>query len=277
MKKTHSIVLFNQRQVRRFYDEKREIWNFSIIDIIEILTDSTVPKRYWSDLKGKLKNEGSEVYERIVRLKMIAPDGKQRETDCFSTEDVLRVVQSIPSPKAEPFKIWLAKVGYQRLQETVNPEIAVDRARSHWKHAGRSEKWIEQRMRSQETRNKLTDYWKESGVREGVEYAALTDIIHHEWSGLTTQLHKRIKGLKGQNLRDNMTEAELIFTALAELSTTHIAKSDNAKGFDPNSQSARKGGRIAGNARMALEAQTGKKVVSAENFLPPKKGSKKLK
>ena len=228
--KTEKLIInFENEPVRRIWDTKKEKWFFSVIDIIAILTGSTIPKRYWSDLKIKLKQEGSEVYEKIVQLKFIAHDGKFYLTDAADVETLLRLIQSIPSPKAEPFKMWLAKVGYERLQETVNPELAVNRARNHWKQVGRSEKWIEQRMRGQETRNKLTDYWKDSEVKEGFEYAKLTDIIHKEWSGLTTGQHKKVKNLKGHNLRDNMTEAELIFTALAELSTTRIAKTDKAK------------------------------------------------
>ncbi|TSC79993.1 MAG: prophage antirepressor [Parcubacteria group bacterium Gr01-1014_29] len=199
-----------------------------------------------------------------------------RQTDVASTETMFRIIQSIPSPKAEPFKLWLAKVGYERVQEMTDPELAVNRARGHWKQHGMSEKWIQQRMLGQETRNKLTDHWKDSGVTERNEYAILTDIIHQEWSGLSTKQHKHFKNLKNQNLRDNMTEAELIFTALAELSTTQIAKTENAKGFESNKPPAQKGGRIARNARHELEEQTGKKIVSPENFLPPNKGHKKL-
>jgi DNA-damage-inducible protein D len=204
---------------------------------------------------------------KLGQLKLEARDGKKYATDVADTEVLFRIIQSVPSPKAEPFKRWLAKVGYERLQETVDPELAVNRARKNWIRTGRSEKWVEQRMRGQETRNKLTDYWKESGVKEGREYASLTDIIHQEWSGLTTKHHKMIKNLKRENLRDNMTEAELIFTALAELSTTQIAKTENAEGYDQNANSAKKGGRIAGDARKALELQTGRKVVSPENYL----------
>ncbi len=263
-----SIINFQDAPVRRVWDGKQEKWFFSVVDIVAILTDSSIPRRYWSDLKIKLKQEGSELYEKIVQLKIIAEDGKKRPTDMGDTESVLRIIQSIPSPKAEPFKTWLAKVGYERIQETVNPELAVNRARKHWLAAGRSAKWIEMRMRGQEIRNKLTDYWSEAGVKEGQEYASLTDIIHMEWSGLTTGQHKKLKGLKQHNLRDNMTDAELIFTSLAELSTRQIAQTDQAKGYTPNAIAAQKGGRISGNARKALEQQTGKKVVSGQNFLP---------
>ena len=271
------IVSFEDIPVRRVWDKEKEQWLFAIIDVIAILTESSRPRKYWSDLKVKLIDEGSELSEKIGQLKMLAKDGKRYSTDVSNTESLFRIIQSIPSPKAEPFKQWLAKVGYERLQETIDPELAVNRARNHWKQVGRSKKWIEQRMRGQETRNKLTDYWKDSGVKEGLEYATLTDIIHQEWSGLTTKQHKRIKELKRHNLRDNMTEAELIFTALAELSTTQIAKSEQAKGYNENEKSAHRGGRIAGNARKALEQQTNKKVVSTQSFLPPKKEVKKIK
>ncbi|TSC91349.1 MAG: prophage antirepressor [Parcubacteria group bacterium Licking1014_17] len=270
------IVNFENVPVRRAWDEEKEQWYFAIVDVVEVLSGSPRPRKYWNALKTKLKQEGSELSQSLGQLKMRAKDGKNYKTDVADTETVLRVIQSIPSPKAEPFKQWLARVGYERLQETINPELAVDRARSHWKQVGMSEKWIEQRMRGQETRNKLTDYWQESGVQKGIEYAKLTDIIHYEWSGLTTKTHKRIKELKGQNLRDNMTEAELIFTALAELSTTQIAKTEQARGYNENAKAGQKGGRISGDARRALEQQTGKKVVSTQNFLPPKNDTKKL-
>ncbi len=271
------IKLFESKKVRSHWDEEKETWYFSVIDVIEILTGSTIPKRYWSDLKKKLISEGSEVYEKIVRLKMEAEDGKMRETDVADTETLLRIIQSIPSPKAEPFKQWLAKVGYERMQEIADPSQSVDRARENWQKLGRSEKWIQQRMTGQETRNKLTDYWKESGVEKADEFALLTNIIHQEWTGLTVKKHKDLKGLKAQNLRDHMSEAELIFTALAELSTRQIAETDEAKGLQENSKASKKGGKIAKDARLMLEKQTGKKVVSGENFLPPSKGNKKIK
>src|SRR3990167_4180878 len=219
MKKQSSIILFNQKEIRRVWDDEKELWYFSVVDVIEVLVDPTIPKRYWSDLKIKLKNEGSQVYEKIVQLKFIASDGKKYATDCFSTQDLIRVIQSIPSPKTEPFKLWLAKVGYERMQETVDPERSLNRARENWQKLGRSQKWIQQRMMGQETRNKLTDYWKESGVEKSDEFALLTNIIHQEWSDLSIKGHKQLKSLKSQNLRDHMSEAELIFTALAELST----------------------------------------------------------
>ena len=265
----NNIKLFESKKVRSHWDAEKEIWLFSIIDVIEILTDSSIPKRYWSDLKKKLISEGSEVYEKIVRLKMEAEDGKMRETDVAETQSLLRIIQSIPSPKAEPFKQWLAKVGYERMQEIADPSQSIDRARENWQKLGRSEKWIQQRMTGQETRNKLTDYWKESGVEKADEFALLTNIIHQEWTGLTVRKHKDLKGLKSQNLRDHMSEAELIFTALAELSTRQIAQTDEAKGLLENAKASRKGGKIAKDAKEQLELQTGKKVVTEESFLPP--------
>ena len=272
-----NIKLFEEKKVRSYYDSEKETWYFSVIDVIEILTMSTIPKRYWTDLKKKLKLEGSQLYEKIVQLKMEAADGKKYATDCLDTQDLLRMIQSIPSPKAEPFKQWLAKVGYERMQEISNPEQGLERARENWQKLGRSEKWIQQRMTGQETRNKLTDYWKESGVQKSDEFAFLTNIIHQEWTGLTVKSHKDLKGLKSQNLRDHMSEAELIFTALAELSTRQIAEAKKAKGVIENASAGKKGGAVAKNARKELETKTGKSVVTGENFLPPKKGNKKLK
>ena len=271
------LKLFENKKVRTHWNEENEQWYFSVIDVIEILTDSSIPKRYWSDLKKKLQAEGSDVYEKIVQLKMVALDGKKYATDCLDTQDLLRLIQSIPSPKAEPFKQWLAKVGYERMQEIADPSQSVDRARENWQKLGRSEKWIQQRMTGQETRNKLTDYWKESGVEQKDEFALLTNIIHQEWTGLTVKTHKDLKGLKQQNLRDHMSEAELIFTALAELSTRQIAETDEAKGLLQNAKASKKGGAVAKNARKELETQTGKSVITGDNFLPPKKQNKKLK
>lgn len=265
------VQLFEQKKVRSNYDSEKEIWYFSVIDVIEILTGTDRPRKYWGDLKSKLLKEGSEVSDNIGQLKMEASDGKQRMTDVADTEQLLRLIQSIPSPKAEPFKQWLAKVGYERLQELGDPEQSLDRARENWQNLGRSEKWIQQRMTGQETRNKLTDYWKESGVEKKDEFALLTNIIHTEWTGLTVKKHKEVKGLKSQNLRDHMSEAELIFTALAELSTRQIAESDEAKGLIENVKASKKGGSIAKNARIALEDKTGKSVVTGENFLAPDK------
>ncbi len=272
-----NIKLFESKQVRTCWDSEKEKWYFSVIDVIEILTGSSIPKRYWSDLKKKLKVEGSQLYEKIVQLKFTAADGKNYATDCLDTQELLRMIQSIPSPKAEPFKQWLAKVGYERMQEISDPEQSLERARENWQKLGRSEKWIQQRMTGQETRNKLTDYWKENGVERSDQFAYLTNIIHHEWSGLTVKGHKNLKGLQSQNLRDHMSEAELIFTALAELSTRQIAETEEANGVPENANAGKKGGKIAKDARVALELKTGKKVVTGENFLPPVKEHKKLK
>jgi DNA-damage-inducible protein D len=266
-----NIKLFESKKIRSQWDAEKEKWYFSVIDVIEILTDSSIPKRYWSDLKKKLTTEGSQLYEKIVQLKFEASDGKKYATDCLETQDLLRLIQSIPSPKAEPFKQWLAKVGYERMQEIANPEQGLDRARENWQKLGRSEKWIQQRMTGQETRNKLTDYWKEAGVEKQDEFALLTNIIHQEWTGLSVKNHKDLKGLKSQNLRDHMSEGELIFTALAELSTRQIAETEQAKGLSENAKAGKKGGTVAKNARLELEAQTGKSVVTGENFLPPAK------
>jgi DNA-damage-inducible protein D len=274
----NKIKLFEQQKVRTHWDEKEEKWYFSVIDVIQILTESNNPRRYWSDLKRKLQQEGfAQLYENIVQLKLESADGKKYTTDCADTQNLLRLIQSIPSPKAEPFKQWLAKTGYERMKEIADPEQSLERARENWQKLGRSEKWIQQRMTGQETRNKLTDYWKESGVEKNDEFAFLTNIIHTEWAGLSVKQHKSLKGLKTQNLRDHMSEAELIFTALAELSTRQIAETDKAKGLKQNATAGKKGGRIAKDARLALENKIGRKVITGENFLPPSKQKKKLK
>jgi molybdopterin/thiamine biosynthesis adenylyltransferase len=271
---------FDVQSIRRLYDEDTETWWFSVIDVVQVLTESTYANRYWSDLKRKLAQEAgsAQPYEKIVRLKLTAPDGKQRDTDCAEAGTLLRIVQSIPSPKAEPIKLWLAKVGYERMQEMSDPALSLDRARQTWQQHGRSDKWIEQRMTGQETRNKLTDYWRDHDIKEGSEFAILTNIIHQEWSGVSVNEHKGMKGLQSQNLRDHMSEAELIFTALAELSTRQISESVDATGMPQNKTAAKAGGRIAAQARHQLENQTGKSVVTGESFLPPaaKKTAKKL-
>ena len=272
------IKLFQEKQVRTYWDKNEEQWYFSIVDVVEILTNSSNPRDYWFKMKIRVKIEdGLELSTICRQLKLKATDGKMRETDCANTQQLLRIIQSIPSPKAEPFKQWLAKVGYERMQEISNPELSLERARDNWQKSGRSEKWIQQRMTGQETRNKLTDYWKESGVQKSGEFAFLTNIIHEEWTGLTVKKHKDLKGLKQQNLRDHMSEAELIFTALAELSTRQIAEAEKAKGVTENANAGKRGGAVAKNARKELEAKTGKSVVTGENFLPPKKENKKLK
>lgn len=278
IRKNMDIKLFESKRIRSEWSETDQKWYFSIIDVIEVLTESSNPRDYWFKMKIRVKSDdGLELSTICRQLKMLATDGKMRMTDVADTEALLRIIQSIPSPKAEPFKMWLAKVGYERLQEISDPEQSLDRARENWQKAGRSEKWIQQRMSGQETRNKLTDYWQEHGVQKGDEFALLTNIIHQEWTGMTVKTHKDVKGLEGQNLRDHMTEAELLFTALAELSTRQIAESDGAEGLKENAIAGKKGGKIAKDARLALEAKTGKKVISEENFLPPAKQKKNLK
>ena len=270
--KTHPAV-FNGKSIRRTFFNKE--WYFSVIDMISVLTDSPTPRQYWGKVKQR-EFSNLQLSPIWVQLKLEANDGKKYETDCANTESMFRIIQSIPSPKAEPFKRWLAKVGYERLQETVDPEKSINRGRENWKRLGRSEKWIQQRMMGQETRNKLTDYWNDHDVKEQDEYAILTNIIHKEWSDLSVKDHKKLKKLKTENLRDHMSEAELIFTALAELSTRQIAETDQATGLEENKIPARKGGRIAKNARLALEQKTGRKVVSEKNFLSAGQGIKRL-
>ena len=254
------IAIFEGKKIRRIYDEKTEIWYFSVVDIVAILTNQTdfqLARNYWKVLKNRLKKEGSEVVTKCNRLKMEAEDGKLRETDAADVEILLRLIQSVPSPKAEPIKLWLAKVGYERVQEMSDPEKALNRSRDYWQRMGRSQKWIQQRMMGQEIRSKLTDYWKNNEVKRQDEYAILTNIIHQEWSDLSVKEHKSLKNLKTQNLRDHMSDAELIFTALAELSTRQIAETMESKGLEEN--------------------KTGKKVVSGENYLQPPQSVKKLK
>ena len=273
--KEKSLAVFESYKIRRHYDEQTETWFFSVVDVVGALTDSVNPRDYWFRMKVRVKSDdGLELSTICRQLKMKAPDGKMRETDTANTESLLRIIQSIPSPKAEPFKQWLAKVGYERLQDMSDPARSLDRAREYWQQHGRSEKWIQQRMMGQETRNKLTDYWKDHEVTKEDEYAVLTNIIHQEWSGVSVKNHKDIKGLKTQNLRDHMNEAELIFTALAELSTRQIAESVNATGMPENAEAGKKGGKIAKTARLELESKAGRSVITSENYLPPvqKKG-----
>lgn len=279
MEEQKELVVFENFKIRRHYDEAKEIWYFSVVDIIRALLeqpDFQTARKYWNKLKERLGKEGSEVVTNCHQLKMMAPDGKMRETDAADIETIFRIIQSVPSPKAEPIKLWLARVGHERIQEISDPEKSLNRARENWKQHGRSEKWIQQRMMGQETRNKLTDYWKESGVKEKDEFAILTNIIHQEWSELTIKEHKNLKGLKTQNLRDHMSEAELIFTALAELSTRQIAETMEAKGMGENKVAGKRGGGIAKKARLDLEKKTGKKVVSGNNFLANENNKKKL-
>lgn len=274
----HILAQFEGKQIRRTYDEPTETWWFSVVDIVQVLTDQPddgTARKYWNKLKQRLTAEGSQLVTNCHQLKLTAADGKQRLTDVATAETLLRLVQAVPSPKAEPIKLWLAKVGFERMKEMADPSLSLDRARETWLKHGRSEKWIQQRMTGQETRNKLTDYWANHDIKEGEEFAILTNIIHQEWTGLTVKDHKQLKSLKSQNLRDHMTEAELIFTALAELSTRQLAESIEATGMTENAGAAKEGGQIAKRARKELESRTGKSVVTGENYLPPP--SKSLK
>ena len=251
-----------------------------MVDIIRVLTQQPnykLAQNYWKVLKHRLNKEGSQLVTNCNQLKMPAADGKNYLTEVATAEALLRLVQSVPSPKAEPIKLWLAKVGYERMQEMADPARSLDRARETWQKQGRSAKWIEQRMTGQETRNKLTDYWAGHEIKKGDEFAILTNIIHQEWSGVGVQSHKNLKGLKTENLRDHMSEAELIFTALAELSTRQIAESVDATGMVENKAAAKTGGRIAKKARLELESKTGRKVVTRENYLPPRREARQVK
>ena len=271
---------FDGQSIRRVYDEDTETWWFSVIDVVQVLTQQAndlTARKYWNQLKSRLDKEGSELVTSCHQLKMPAADGKQRLTDVATAETLLRLVQSVPSPKAEPIKLWLAKVGYERMQEMADPALTLDRARQTWQQHGRSDKWILQRMTGQETRNKLTDYWREHEIKAGQDFAILTNIIHQEWTGVSVKDHKQAKGLTSHNLRDHMTEAELIFTALAELSTRQIAETTDATGMIDNKIAAKAGGGIARQARRQLESQTGKPVVSGQNYLPPRAAKKTLK
>jgi len=266
------LAIFEGHGIRRLYDEKTETWFFSVVDILQVLIqqpDFQTARKYWNKLKERLGKEGSQLVTNCHRFKLRAEDGKMRLTDVASAETLLRLVQSVPSPKAEPIKLWLARVGYERMQEMADPARALDRARETWLKHGRSEKWVQQRMTGQETRSKLTDYWATHDIKRGDEYAILTNLIRQEWSGVSVAAHKDLKGLKTQNLRDHMSEAELIFTALAELSTRQIAETTDATGMAKNKTAAKTGGKIAKRARLELEAKTGKKVVTGENYLPP--------
>ena len=265
MTKETSIKLFESKKIRSHWDSEQEKWYFSVIDIIEVLTGSNNSRRYWSDLKIKLKQEGSQLYEKIVQLKMKASDGKMRKTDVADTEQLLRFIQSIPSPKAEPFKTWLAKVGYERIEETEDPEIAFDRAMETYLKMGYSTNWINQRLKSIEVRKELTDEWEKRGVQKGQEFAILTDEITKAWAGLTTKQYKNLKNLKKENLRDNMTNLELVLNMLAETSTTELSKKAKPKTLVENKKIARKGGTVAGNARKELESKLGEKIITPLN------------
>ena len=265
MTKENAIRLFESKKVRVLWDDSAEKWYFSVIDIIKILSESKNPRRYWSDLKIKLNKEGSQLYDKIVQLKMVAFDGKMRDTDAADTEHILRLIQSIPSPKAEPFKMWLSKVGYERIEETEDPEIAFERAMETYLRKGYSTNWINQRLKSIEVRKELTDEWESRGIKKGQEYAILTDEITKAWAGLTTKEYKNIKDLKKENLRDNMTNLELVLNMLAETSTTELSKKEKPDSFKESKKVARKGGAVAGNARRDLEKKLGNSVISPLN------------
>ncbi|MCX6809969.1 MAG: BRO family protein [Candidatus Berkelbacteria bacterium] len=275
--KQNSLAIFESFKIRRYYDEKTETWYFSVIDIIAALTDSINPTDYLKKLRKRDFEVGHYIGTNCPQVEMVTETGKKRKTLAGSTEQIFRIIQSVPSKKAEPFKLWLAKTGYERIQEMADPEKALDRSRSYWQKMGRSQKWIQQRMTGHETRNKLTDYWADHEVKEGEEFAILTNIIHKEWSDLSVKDHKNLKGLKTQNLRDHMSEEELIFTALAELSTRRIAETDKTKGLEENKIPAKKGGKIAKDARKALENKTGKSVVTGKNFSPRIRGKQMIK
>ena len=272
MKKEDAIRIFEQKQVRTHWDEEKELWYISVIDVIEALTGTDRPRKYWNDLKTKLKKEGSELSEKIGQLKMRSSDGKFYKTDVADTEQIFRLIQSIPSPKAEPFKLWLAQLASERLDEMQNPEITIDRALEQYLKLGYSESWINQRLKSIEIRKELTDEWKKRGLKDGVHFATLTDIITKAWAGKTTKEYKMLKGLKKENLRDNMTNTELILNMLAEASTKDISQATNPETFEESTKVAQQGGQIAGDARKALEEKTGKKVVTSLNAKTALKG-----
>ena len=265
MSKETAIKLFEEKQVRTQWDAEQEKWYISIIDVLEILTDTDRPRKYWNDLKAKLKKEGSELSEKIGQLKMIAEDGKMRITDVADTEQLFRLIQSIPSPKAEPFKLWLAKIATERLDEMQDPELSIDRSLEQYLHLGYSENWINQRLKSIEIRKELTDEWKKRGLNEGAQFATLTDIITKAWSDNTIKEYKVLKGLKKENLRDNMTNTELILNMLAEASTKDISAATHPKDIEESKKVAKQGGNVAKVARLELEAKTGKKVVTSLN------------
>lgn len=265
MTKETAIKLFEEKQVRSIWDDTQEKWYISIVDVIEILTGTDRPRKYWSDLKAKLKKEGSELSEKIGQLKMQSSDGKFYQTDVADTEQLFRLIQSIPSPKAEPFKVWLAQVGSERLDEMQDPELSLNRGLEQYLKLGYSESWINQRLKSIEIRKELTDEWKKRGLKEGMQFATLTDIISKAWSDKTTKEYKVLKGLKKENLRDNMTNTELILNMLAEASTKEISAATNPKDFEENKKVAKQGGNVAKVARLELEDKTGKKVVTSLN------------
>lgn len=261
----NKIQLFEDKRIRTAWDEENEEWLFSVVDVVEVLSGTDAPRRYWSDLKRKLKAEGSQLYEKIVQLKLKSADGKRYNTDVANTEQLLRIIQSIPSPKAEPFKIWLAAVGRERIDETIDPELTIERALETYLKKGYSREWINQRLQAIQVRKELTDEWDNRGIQKGVEYAILTDEISKAWSGMTTRQYKNIKGLKKENLRDNMSTLELVLNMLAEATTTEISRTEEPATFDENLDIAKRGGRVAGVARQAVEGQTGKPVITSKN------------
>jgi hypothetical protein len=263
--KQDAIKIFEDKKIRTVWDGEQEKWYFSIIDVIEVLTNSERPRKYWSDLKTKLQKEGSQLSEKIGQLKLKSIDGKTYKTDVADTEQLFRLIQSIPSPKAEPFKLWIAKIATERLDEMQDPELTIDRALEQYLNLGYSENWINQRLKSIEIRKELTDEWRNKGMKEGVQFATLTDIITQAWAGKTTKEYKILKGLKKENLRDNMTNTELILNMLAEASTKDISQALNPETFDENKKVAQQGGNVARVARLELEAQTGKKVITSLN------------
>ena len=265
MTKFNQIKLFEEKKVRAIYDDVEEKWYFSIVDVCAVLTDSTNPQTYWRVLKNRLLKEGNETVTNCNALKLQAADGKMRKTDVADTEQLFRLIQSIPSPKAEPFKQWMAQVAAQRLDQMQDPELGIQQSLADYKRLGYSDNWINQRLKSIEIRKDLTDEWKRHGLEEGVQFATLTDIIYHTWAGMTAREYKKFKGLKKENLRDNMTNRELVMNMLAELSTKEISESQNPESFGDHMDVARQGGEIARNARMELEAKTGKPVVSPLN------------
>lgn len=276
-KKENSIVLFNEKQVRRIYDEDKELWYFSIVDIIEFLTESPNPNNYWKVLKHRLKKEWSQLVTNCNQLKLLASDGKKYLTDVADTETILRLIQSIPSPKAEPFKLWLAKVGYERIEETEDPELAMERAMQTYLKKGYSKEWINQRLKNIEIRKELTDEWKERWMKEGIEYAILTDEITKAWAEKSVKQYKNFKWLKKQNLRDNMTNLELVLNMLAEASTTEISKKQNPTWFEQNKKVAQRGWNVAKQARKEIEKQTWVSVISPKNTKQIQKNNKKIK
>lgn len=265
MTKQNAIKIFEEKKVRTVWDSDKEEWYFSIVDVIEILTDSDNPRRYWSDLKRKLTKEGSQLYAKIVQLKLPSSDGKFYKTDVADTEQLFRLIQSIPSPKAEPFKLWMAQVAKERLDQMQDPELSIEQAMLDYKRLGYSDNWINQRLKSIEIRKDLTDEWKRHGLQEGVQFATLTDIIYKTWAGKTAKEYKQFKGLKKENLRDNMTNKELVLNMLAELSTKEISEVQNPESFDEHIDVARRGGNVAKEARLKLEQETGKPVVTPQN------------